>query len=392
MKVLVFTRDFPPELGGVQTLMERIAAHYGADAVVVARRVEGDAEFDRGRPYRVRRMPRLDWRHPHERWNKVVRAFAYLLRFLIGGIIVGEEVRKHRPDIVICAYAFGNGLPMTVVRLLTGCRFAVYCHGTETLRAMMRGGVRLRALKWVLRLAHRVVVHSRFMRDEVVKLAPADKIVINQLGADSGGLDPAAAPAETAGALALAGKKVIVTVGRMELRKGHDIMIEALPLIAAKHPEAVWVVVGDGPERLKLQAMAAGQKLADRVAFTGRLPDAEVSRLLARADVFVMLSRQIGPDIEAFGIVYLEAALFGVPSVAGRSGGVPDAVEDGVTGLLCEPTEAAEAAEKINRLLDDEPLRRRLGDAARERAQQRTWRACVERLQHELGPVQGPSR
>jgi phosphatidylinositol alpha-1,6-mannosyltransferase len=388
VKVIIFTRDFPPEFGGVQTLMERIAAFHGADALVIARHAPGDAAFDRapGVTYRVRRMPRLDWTHANPLLRVLLRAAAYLLRFIIGGIYLGEAVRTHRAELVYCAYAMANGLPMLVVRALAGCPYCVYCHGTETLRTIDRGGLPRLAMKLVLRFARRVIVHSGFMRDEVARLVPAEKIVVNRLGADSGALDPSAPPAAEMAGVPLAGKKVLLTVGRLETRKGHDRVAEALPAVLARHPETIWFVVGDGPDRGRLGEIVARLHLEAAVVFCGRLSDADVSRLLARADLFVMPSRRIGPDVEAFGIVFLEAARFGVPSIGGRSGGVPDAIDDGVTGLLADPESSADVAEKIIRLLDDEPLRRRLGEAARERAAQRTWRACVEQLQRDVEP------
>ena len=197
----MFTRDFPPERGGVQTSTERTAFYHAPDAVVLARRTPGDREFDRDRPYRVKRMPRLEWTHANRLVNAVLRGVSYFLRFVIGGIMLAEIIREQKTDLVHCAYAFPNGLPMMVVRIFTGCPYIVYCHGTEITRVLERRGIPLLALRLVLRLALRVVVTGEFMRGEMAKIVDERKIVIAPLGADSGLLNTAAAPAKHVGAM-----------------------------------------------------------------------------------------------------------------------------------------------------------------------------------------------
>jgi phosphatidylinositol alpha-1,6-mannosyltransferase len=384
LRAIVFTRDFPPEHGGVQTLMERLAAHYGANALVIARRAPGDEAFDRAQPYRVERMPRFEWRHSLRAVDLLLRGVSYALRLVWGLVVLLDAIREHRPDVIWCAYAFPNGLPALIARWWERTPYVVYCHGTEALRVMARGGVGLWLLRAVIRSASRVVTHSGFMRGQLSRLAPSEKILVNELGADSGALDTHAAPLESIGGFDLTEARVLAAVGRLERRKGHDAMIAALPEIRRAHPNVCWVVVGDGPERERLRALAAQRGVADSIVFAGRLSDAEVSRLLARADLFVMPSRRIGPDVEAFGIVYLEAALFGVPSVGGASGGVPEAIEDGVTGLLCDPESPPDLAAKVTLLLGDEALRRQMGEAARRRAEARTWQTCVTKLEAEV--------
>ena len=387
MKVIVFTRDFPPEFGGVQRLLGKIADYYGKDALVIARRCPGDREYDQGRAYATVRMPRFEWRHAHPAADRLLRAVSYFLRFFIGGIYLGDAIRRQKTDLVLCGYAFPNGLPMVVARLLTGCPFVVWCHGTETLRALERGGPQRAALRLVCRLAARIVVHSRFMQDEIARFAPRGKIIVNRLGSDSGNLDFSAAPASAVDGLPLAGRAVVLTLGRLERRKGHDLLAQALPLIREKIPHVLWLVVGDGPERGRLEQTIAALQLADHARLLGRRSDAEVSALLARAELFAMPSRRIGPDIEAFGIVYLEAARFGVPSVGGRSGGVADAVRDGVTGLLCDPEDPDDIAAKVVALLDDPARRAEMGRAARENAERQTWDEFARHLDQELSRI-----
>jgi phosphatidylinositol alpha-1,6-mannosyltransferase len=158
--------------------------------------------------------------------------------------------------------------------------------------------------------------------------------------------------------------------------KGHDTTIRALPLVRAKVPGARYLIAGDGPLRAYLGRVAASVGVTDAVHFLGDVADDALPDLYRSADLLVTLSRE-SPSVggaEGFGIVCLEAAACGIPVVAGRSGGLPDAVADGVTGLLVDPHDSGAAAEAIVRVLADAALAHRLGAAGRARVLERfTW-------------------
>ena len=169
----------------------------------------------------------------------------------------------------------------------------------------------------------------------------------------------------------LSGKFVMMTVGRLVKRKGHDMVIQALPSILDRVPDAIYLIVGDGPERQALEQAAERAGVREHVVFAGSVGDSEILRQYYQtADTFVMTSRILEKkgDVEGFGIVYLEAASCGLTAVAGRSGGVVDAVIDQETGLLVDPTSLQEIADAVVRLHDDPALRERLGQAAYMRA------------------------
>ncbi|HPQ67873.1 MAG TPA: glycosyltransferase family 4 protein [bacterium] len=376
MKVLVHSRDFPPDFGGVQTWMERIARHYGEEAVVLTRRCPGFEDFDRQQVYAVKRLPRLDWKHDNRLLNILLRAMALFLRFALNGIYLAETIREQKTDVVHCAYVMANGLPMMVVRILTGTPYVVYCHGNEILREVDKGGVRLWLVRLILRLAVRVVVNSTFMRDEIARLVDPSRIVIAPLGADSGNLDPTAEPLQHLGGFDFFGREVIVTLGRIDPRKGHDMIVRALPAIVEKCPHALWIIVGEGEHRLHVERMVNEAGLGEHVLFAGKAPDDQLSAILARADLFLLPNRRIGNNIEGFGIVFLEAAMFGVPAVGGRSGGAVDAIDDGVTGLLCDGENPADIAAETLAILTDPELAETMRLKAKERAAQRTWASC----------------
>lgn len=164
-------------------------------------------------------------------------------------------------------------------------------------------------------------------------------------------------------------RKMLLTVGRLaasERMKGLDETILALPKVAGAIPETVYVIVGDGDDRQRLEELAKQHGLADRVVFTGAVSDEELIGFYKQCDVFLMPSRQ-----EGFGIVFLEAMAFEKPVIGGNHGGTPEVIADNETGFLVQHGDVAALAERIIRLLSDDELRRRMGQAGRRRVEDR---------------------
>lgn len=175
----------------------------------------------------------------------------------------------------------------------------------------------------------------------------------------------------------------IVTVARLADRyKGHDLMLEAVALLRDRVPGLHWHIVGDGPLRAGLEQRARELGVRDLVTFHGRVATAERDAILSRAAVLAMPSRLApgGVGGEGFGIVYLEAGLHGVPSLAGNVGGAVYAVVDGETGVLVDPTSASAIAEGLRLVLTDAEHRDRLGAAARENALAHSWAEMARRV------------
>lgn len=160
---------------------------------------------------------------------------------------------------------------------------------------------------------------------------------------------------------------MIVCLSRLVPRKGQDALIRAMPEIARRVPGAVLVVVGGGPYRRTLEGLARRYGVADRVIFSGRIPADEIVDHHRMADVFAMPCRTRGGglDVEGLGIVYLEASACGVPVVAGRSGGAPETVRDGRTGLVVDGTSRREIVDAVAGLLEDRPRASSMGLSGR---------------------------
>jgi phosphatidylinositol alpha-1,6-mannosyltransferase len=158
-------------------------------------------------------------------------------------------------------------------------------------------------------------------------------------------------------------RPVLLSVSRLVRRKGIDTALEAVAQLAPRFPHLIYVIGGSGPDRERLERIAAMLGIASQVRFLGDVPETALPSLYASADVFVQLSRE-DPEhdsVEGFGIVYCEAAAAGVPSVAADSGGVSDAVRDEETGILVPPEDPAAAARAIRYLIENRAVRREMG-------------------------------
>jgi phosphatidylinositol alpha-1,6-mannosyltransferase len=173
---------------------------------------------------------------------------------------------------------------------------------------------------------------------------------------------------------------VMLTLGRLEPRKGVDTVIRTLPKILKTHPNALYIVAGGGGDRARLASLAAEVGAGAHVHFAGPVDGDEKAALFTCADAFLMPVRREGDSVEGYGIVFAEAGWYGVPSLAGREGGAVDAVRDEETGLLCDAGDEADVARQTLRLLDDGELKRRLGAAASARARgDAQWTNAISR-------------
>ncbi|MGE5609965.1 MAG: glycosyltransferase family 4 protein, partial [Bacillota bacterium] len=189
--------------------------------------------------------------------------------------------------------------------------------------------------------------------------------------------------------------RILLSVGRLIRRKGLLEFVEhVMPALVKDHPDVLLLIVGDDakvslvhPERLRerIQAKVAELHLENHVRLLGTVPDAELNALFHQAHLFVLPALDIPGDIEGFGIVLLEAALAGVPAVATRVGGIPEAVQDNITGLLTPPADYPALHQAISRLLSDNALYQSLSSAAAHRARTDfSWDAILPQYEQSL--------
>jgi phosphatidylinositol alpha-1,6-mannosyltransferase len=272
--------------------------------------------------------------------------------------------------------------------------YVVYAHGEEILF-----GLTSRKLAWLLpkiyQRAAAVIANSRHTKALLQGLGiDAEKIYLIHPGVDTRAFCVSKDVAQQIRQQHnLGASPVLLTVGRMQRRKGQDMVIRALPHIAHATPQIRYVIVGTGEELASLQALAQSVGVTERVIFAGNVPDQELAAYYAACDLFIMPNRQIDSDIEGFGIVFLEAGAAGKPVIGGRSGGTDDAIVHGVTGLRVDGTNVEAIAAAVLSLLTDTAKAKLMGEAGRRRVEQEfTWEAVVEQTRRLCAAVDRKKR
>jgi phosphatidyl-myo-inositol dimannoside synthase len=356
-RLLVVTPDFPPARGGIQVLIHRLVSGLeGFDTQVVALGGEGAEQFDAGSGLKIRRV-RADARLRAAR-NLPLNALAL------------REAARFRPQLTLSAHIVTSPAAAVIRRTLRA-RTVQYFYAKEI-------GHKPRLAAFAARRADAAISISAYTSGLLDALGvPSSSISLIPPGVDLPE-DPEPLPA---------GRPTMLTIARLEDRyKGHDVLVRSLGAIRERVPDVEWVVIGDGPLRGELEALSRSLGVADCIRFLGAVGDEERNAWLRRTDLLAMPSRlpRDGLAGEGFGIVYLEAGTYGKPVVAGNVAGALDAVSDGETGLLVDPTDASAVSEAITRLLLDRALAARLGAAGAERARRFAWPQIVGRVRELL--------
>ena len=366
MRTLVVTNDFPPRPGGIQAFVHSLAVRQPADEVVVyASSFRGAAAFDAAQPFPVVRNA-----------TSVLLPTPAVLR----------DVRAVAATEGCDRVWFGAAAPLGLLARGLGLSRAVAStHGHEVGWAMLPG-----ARQVLSRIGSSVDVVTYLGEYTRARLAPAlPKVSLERLpsGVDTAAFFPGAGGAAVRSRYGLTSRPVIVCVSRLVPRKGQDVLIRALPHVQQQIPDAALLIVGGGPSLSRLRSLASSVGVSGDVVLTGSVPWEELPAHYDAGDVFAMpcRSRFGGLEVEGLGIVFLEASATGLPVVAGRSGGSPDAVLDGVTGHVVDGTSVTEVASALVGLLSDPVAARQMGAAGREWVEREgRWDVLAARLRELL--------
>lgn len=357
---LFLSVDFPPENGGIQNYVYGIVSNLSPENTVVltSNRAGKDTyqPFDKKQPYETYRIG----------ISNKVSFIKQLMQLVILFFSVLFIKRKHKIE----ELHFGNIMPIGLVapllKNLLNVKFYPYIHGLDFLESKTNP-LKYKLLLYSLKHATKIVCNSNYTksillesgikesrltiihpgipRKENSRIYNSDKVkVIEKYG--------------------LQDKIVLVTVGRLVKRKGHDKVIESIKDLVKKHPNLKYVICGKGPERDNLESMVKEYKLEPYVVFTGDIGRNELESLYAISKLFIMLNREIKEkgDVEGYGIVFLEAGIHKLPVIGGNNGGVPDAVINGHTGFLVNSSDRKEILEVIETLIENEDLSAKMGN------------------------------
>lgn len=364
-KTLLVTNDYPPRVGGIQRTLESLVGELPADRVaVLCPAWDGADGFDAKAAYRIFRQPE---------------------RFLWPTRDVARRVRSAVADFGAEVVLFGATYPLASLGpglAKGGTPYLAAAHGFEYWLSIAPGAHTLMR-RATSRASCVPVMCSRFV-GRVVRTAVPDGVPVSVLypGADVDAFHPDLPVEDLLARHGLQARRVVVCVSRLVRRKGQDVLIRAMPEIRRRVPEAALLVVGGGPYRDRLVAMAASEP-AGSVVFAGQVPEEELPRYYRAGDVFAMpcRTRRGGLEVEGWGNVFIEAAACARPVVVGDSGGAREALVDGATGLLVDGADVAAVAEAVASLLGDPDRARAMGAAGRARVERHfTWARAADQL------------
>jgi phosphatidylinositol alpha-1,6-mannosyltransferase len=280
---------------------------------------------------------------------------------------LSKIIRRQQVSDVHAATLLPEGFLAWMIEALIGRRYLVFIHGEELAVAASS-----RQLSWmanrVISGADRIIANSKNTRELILRRWPAceAKVAVVTPGVDTAQFKPADHNAQVRQRLGWTGRRVILTVGRLQARKGHDRLIEALPLIRRDIPDVLYAIVGSGERQQELQSLAEKHGVIDHVKFHGALADQELIECYQQCDLMALPNREINGDIEGFGMVLLEAQACGRPVLAGISGGTAETLRDGETGRLVACDHAEPLANVLVEMLSDADKLDRMGVAARQ--------------------------
>lgn len=369
---LVITELFLPTKGGTAVWFAEVYSRLGGKQIhIVTADVPGAAAVDSINPNTVHRvrLERVPWLKPE--------SLLMYLRLLAKALILAWQ---HRFDAVHAGRALPEGLVAWAVARIALLPCVIYAHGEEL--TTWGQGAKYKMMRFVLRHADRVIANSDYTRDVLVAMGvrPASITLINP-GVDIERYQPGLPHKDLRLSLGIGdAQSLVLSVGRMQKRKGFDNVLAALPALRAHGFDVHYALIGIGEQLEDLKDQARSLGLLGRTHFLGHVSPEDLPRWYNACDVFAMPNREVDGDTEGFGMVFIEAGACGKPCIAGRAGGTGSAVIDGETGLRVDGTSIAEIADALSTLLSDSTLARRMGQAASLRArQQHSWQSVAEK-------------
>lgn len=365
-RTFLITDEFPPIQTGIARLMGEIAQRYPRGELVVSTgqhrdSLEADAQLASGTIDRLpvpsrglRTLPGLLL------WSRRAAALARSSR---PGFIWSDSIRP-------CAY------PAKWIHERVRVPYGVLVHGGDLLAELHRvhhSRFARRTARALLGSAAAVVANSQWTREQAQKvlrelgLDPlAEGVRVVPLGTDPERFRPGLDTREVRARYRLGDERWVISVGRLEPYKGIDVALRAVARLRRDGTVVNYLVVGAGKMRAAYRRMARELGIGDAVRFIGSVPDGELPALYNVAEAYLGVSRRTGRTrVEGFGVALAEASACALPVVAGHSGGLAEAVKEGESGFVVEPNDVGAVAAALGRVVTDQLLARRMGQAGR---------------------------
>jgi phosphatidyl-myo-inositol dimannoside synthase len=363
MTALLLAQDFPPMGGGIARLHGELAKRFPRGELVVSTPSDPDSEeVDAGLGATVERLP------------IGAKRTKTLPGLLLWSRRAASLARRHHAGFVHCGNVKPAGYPARWVFERVHVPYSLFLYGGDLLseqHKIRQSPLKRRIARAIFGGAKVLLPISSWTRDLAMTVLGelgldrhGARLRVLHLGTDPDHFRPGVETSafRERAEIPNGATRWLVTVARIEDYKGFDTVIQALPAILERAPDVGYIIAGHGPDRPRLEKLGHKLGVADRVRFVGAIPERDLPALYNLASLYVGASRRGGQiDVEGFGISLVEASACGLPIVAANSGGIPDAVRDGETGVLVPPEEPAAFADAISRLLADEAAAKRMG-------------------------------
>jgi len=355
MKTLLFTLEYPPFHGGVANYYGNLAKHWPKPGEI--------SILNNNDGYLIN--------------NKLP-----LLKWLPAYFALSQKIKQEKIGHIIVGQILPLGTAALIYSWFYKTKYSIFLHGMDLTYAIKNPRKKWLA-KEILKSAEKIICINNYTADLTKQFFPLSS---NRVITVNPGIDPAL-PINQEDILKLKekynlqNKIILLSVGRLVKRKGFDKVIEALPEALKQVPNLIYIIIGDGKEIENWRFKIENLKLEKYIYIINQTTDQERDIWYSASDIFIMPSRNIDGDFEGFGIVYLEANSAGKPVIAGRSGGVQDAVIEGLNGLLVNPEDISEIASAIIKLADNPELRQKLGEQGRLRViNEFSWKKQINKI------------
>jgi phosphatidylinositol alpha-1,6-mannosyltransferase len=386
LNALVLAQDFPPIPGGVSVYIENLYKNWKGPAVILAPDSSDPLKTKFPNNITIKRLP-MDLRRgglkPYV--QRQIRLYWASLDLL----------KKEKFKYIHCTH-IASGLVALILKRIHSIPYVLYTYGSEI--TGQPGFIRSNLAKLILRNAHYIITMSEFTKKAIMNYGIPDNKIRFLVGVEVDRFSKNRDKLATKEKYNIDGDPILLTVARLVEHKGIDTVIKALPEIIKLHPKLTYLVVGEGPYRSSLEKLSNELQVGRHVIFLGNIPhnklQTESEAFYSICDLFVMVSRNID-DIEAegFGIVFLEAGLSRKACIGGNSGGISDAVIDGVTGQLVDPNDPGAVATGVLGLLENREAANQMGKNGYERAfQYFNWQTNVSEWEKELNDLNSKFR
>jgi phosphatidylinositol alpha-1,6-mannosyltransferase len=373
LKTLLITENFPPKSGGSgRWFWELYSRLPHAEYSVLAGEWKDSDLFDTDSALSISRytLSSSEWG-----FISLTGAFFYLKTVLL----IRRQIKQQKITRLHCGRVLPEGVMAWILNIFTGIPYSCYVHG-EDLETAASSREQNFLCKQVIKRATKIICNSQNSANLVAKFgeAASRKAIVFHPGVDSSQFVPAEPNVEIRARLNWLDKKVVLTVGRLQARKGQDMMIRALPAVKKDIPNILYAVVGDGDCLTMLQNLAAELGVEDNVQFLREITDQQMIQCYQQCDLFILPNRTIGNDIEGFGMVLVEAQSCGKPVIAGDSGGTSETLIEGQTGFIIDATREHNIVATVVELLTDNQKLKDMGDKGRAHILQNLdWKALV---------------